>query len=160
MTISYVDISVQKLQILKVIFGCIFLAIPVIAYPWLFILILILPMILMVREGVEFDIEQGTYRRYKQFVKKKGEWKPLNQFSKVILKPTRGQRHMYHVYSATHKRYDEFIHDVYLMSENHGKRLFIRTCKRKSSAKKLAEELSLLTGFDIEKYHPVPVKRK
>ena len=159
MTISFTDKSVRTLQILKVIAGTILLILPALLMPWIWLVILAVFSILLVSEGVEIDTEKRQYRRYKQFIKRRGEWKDLDNFSKVVIKPYKGRRHIYNLnfavnagFGSTFQDYNEFVQDIYLMSPNHGRKLFINTCKNKAKALALAKELALHTGFEIEKF--------
>ena len=155
MILTYSDKSIRTLQIVKVFSSLFFLLFITIISPWLFTLAILTPLFLFYKIGIEIDTSNQKYRRYEQLLRKKGIWKDLNNYNSVVVKPHRGQRKIYHVYSGATRPYLLSSYEIYLTNETQGKKLFINSFKDKTYALKYAEDLALKINFKVEKYKPV-----
>lgn len=159
MILVYKDKSIRNLQIAKLlIFGFVltlmfgFLTAILKLSTWFLLILLLVPLVLLFREGIEIDTIERRYRRYKQFVKKEGEWKNLDKFSLIVLKPISGKKHIYHVHTMALQEYSNYKHDVYLMDAKQGGRLHIRTFKKKKKATLFANKLSKQINMDVSDF--------
>ena len=141
--------SITVLQALKSILFIVIVLLLTSISCWVLLLFLLLPFILLKREGITFSYEEQQLRQFQQLFKRKGKWISFNSINSINVISRSGKKKLHHAYSSTSMETSKHIFDVYLKTQNK-KRIFVQSFKKKSSAIEFARLLSQKTGLNFQ----------
>jgi hypothetical protein len=108
--------------------------------------------------GVELDLEKGMYREYREmFGGVQGEWKSMHRITSIVKLTKSGGKIGQSLTGDNHLR--GYVNELYLMDQNHIRRIFICSTKNRKIMKAKIKELQNY-GFRMERYNPITSKRK
>ncbi len=116
------------------------------------------------REGIEFDLEQNSFRLFKKnFLKETFDWKPLSEYTSLVILSKTGKKTLGN-YDLTSSipvvNFKVMIHELYIMKKDHIKRQFIVNYKNHQKVLELAQKLENLTNLKIETYSPTTSRKR
>ena len=122
-----------------------------------FLIGMVLPIIILSSSnGLEIDIQNNQYRDYKKlFGKKRGEWKSLEKFTDIVIQSKSGSKSVLGMRLTAELKIKMVIHSVYLMDENHMKKIFLRSLPSYEDAKKFAADIAMESNFPIASFNPI-----
>jgi hypothetical protein len=117
------------------------------------LLLLPVPFILTIRQGVELDLPAMQYRKFKSFLgKRKGDWKALNPSCDLVILSKTGR----HINNNRTGYYDETkkFFELYLMDESHRNRMFLYSSGDKEDVVQMAQTIAQQSPFEIRVFNP------
>lgn len=122
--------------------------------PAFYLVGLLIPVILTIRQGIEFDFTNAAYRKYKGFLSwKSGDWKPYASTNQLVILSKSG----HHPTGNNPDRYyneRKQIFELYVMDATHLKKLYITTFDDLHEARKMSAKISELSGLSEAVYNP------
>lgn len=129
-------------------------------FEYYFLIGLVLPIIILaISNGLEIDIQNNQYRDYKKlFSKKRGSWKSLDKFTDIVIQSKSGSKSVLGMRLTAEIKIKMVIHTVYLMDENHMKKIFLKSLPNYEEAKKFAEDIAVQSNFPIASFNPISAR--
>ncbi len=109
--------------------------------------------------GLEIDIENKRYRDYKKFfARMSGKWKPLDAYTDIVIQSKSGAKSVLGMRLTAEIKIKMIIHSVWLMDENHMKKIFLKSFPSYEEAKKFAEDMAIQSNFVLASFKPVSAR--
>lgn len=122
---------------------------------WFYIGYLFVVAIMSNTTGVEFDIKNKLYRKYKHFCFwTSGEWKAIGENKELVILVKHGVQSTTGTMMTGSLKTKGGFSELYLMDESHLRRFFIASSENHKSIELLSNKLSQLLEIEIKPYRP------
>ena len=123
--------------------------------PWYYFGFILVVLVVTKTAGVQFDATNNRYRKYVHFCfMTGGTWKAIGENKVLVILVKHGVQTTQGTMMAGSLKTKGGFSELYLMDESHGRRFFIDASENHERLELRAKELSVLTGLNIEPYHP------
>lgn len=112
--------------------------------------------------GVELNSNLNEYRVYtKSFFRKRGKWKSLIKYQNITLLSSNKSSSMHYGYVTGMSSSEKFkSFDVFLLNDNHYKKILLKSFREKAQAEKLILELKDELNLNYVVYSPKRITRR
>lgn len=122
---------------------------------WFYLSFLFVGAIMSNTTGVQFDIKNKLYRKYKHFCCwTRGEWKSIGENKELVILVKHGVQTTTGTMMTGSLKTKGGFSELYLMDESHLRRLFIASSENHKSIELLSNKLSQLLEIEINPYKP------
>ena len=112
--------------------------------------------ILSKSSGLELDFSMKRYRKYNKFLRKtKGEWRDLSKFPNIVVLSKTGSKTASGTLMTSSLKVLQGFYELYLMDENHLKRLFILSTDDFNVLQRKITTLKLKLNIPEVPYNPI-----